>query len=245
MLQQRWAGSGFARCKNVFERWRFESWHKYHLKKSAIQRNYYEVLEWATRNSADLLHGSGRVALDVGCAHGYVVELLHGLGYEAYGCDLSTFYVRSYAKDVTDNLLVCDAQNMPFQRNCFDLIVAFELIEHLPRKTEFLEKCYAALRASGALVMTTPLGLNVLDLNGLKAKLLTKLWLGTTNVEGHVKEFRSIGEIRRALISTGFDLVKVELWWFAPIPLRLLRRYVTVRVPTFVVPHFRCVAVKS
>lgn len=243
-MLQRWAGSGIARRRSVFERWYFESWHKYHLKKSAIQRNYYEVLEWAARNSADSLRGRDKVALDVGCGHGYAVELLQALGYEAYGCDLSTFYIRSYAKRVTNNLLMCDAQNMPFRRGCFDLVVAFELIEHLSMRAEFLESCYAALRANGTLVLTTPLGINVLDLNGLRTKLLTKLWLGTTNVEGHVKEFRSAGETIRALESAGFALVKVELWWFAPIPLRLLRRYVMVRVPTFVVPHFRCVAVK-
>jgi len=239
------AGSGSARCRSDFERWYFESWHKYPLKKSAIQRNYYEVLQWAARNSAISLRGRSKLALDVGCAHGYAAGLLQRLGYEAYGCDLSSLYVRSYAKSVMENLLLCDAQNIPFRRNCFDLVVAFELIEHLPRKAEFLQSCYAALKPNGTLVMTTPLGMNVLDLNCLRVKLLTKLLLGTTNVEGHVKEFRSAGEIRRALESTGFHVIKVELWWFAPIPLRLLRRYVTVRVPTFVVPHFRCVAVKS
>ncbi len=230
---------------NSFEKWYFESWHKYPLKKSAIQRSHYEVLKWATQNPAFSLRGKGRVALDVGCGHGYTVALLKALGFEAYGCDLSTLFLKSYAKNVAENLILCDAQNMAFRKDCLDVIVAFDMVEHLTRIAEFLKSCYMALRSKGVLVITTSLGVKFLDFNGLRTSLFTKLLLGTTNVEGHVTVFRSVKELQQVLKFAGFSFIKIELWWFAPLPFQLFRRYVAVKVPTFIIPHFRCVAIKS
>ena len=83
-----------ATANSQTQKWYFEKWHEYDKKKVAIQRLYFDVLRWGMeRSNFDVLKGKGKVAVDVGSAHGYVVDLLSKLGYFACGCELSKFYI--------------------------------------------------------------------------------------------------------------------------------------------------------
>lgn len=230
-----------------FKKWYYEDWHKYHEKRSVIQQLYYDVLKWGTlRSGLNLLYGKGKVAIDVGVAHGYVIMVLNKLGYMAYGIDISKFYIYNYAKRVTNDLIICDAQALPFKQESFDLITAFELIEHLPMPLKFLSGCQRALKKGGSLLITTPNAtFKVLDLKFWRDCILGKTWFGTSNIEGHEREFRMNIEVKRMFEDVGFNEVIVETWWFAPVPPKLFRRYLTSKVPLFVIPHFRCMALKG
>jgi SAM-dependent methyltransferase len=186
------------------------------------------------------------VAIDVGSAHGYVIALLTKLGYLAYGCDLLKLYVRSYAKRMTNNLFVCDAQVLPLRQNKIDLATAFELIEHLPQYGKFLRGCYNSLRKGGVLLMTTPCSnFRNLNLKFWRDYLLGGLLFDNTNIDGHFHEFASCIELKKKLESIGFSKVIVETWWFAPIPPNVFERYFVGRLPMFMIPHLRCVAIKG
>jgi SAM-dependent methyltransferase len=200
-----------------FENWYFEVWHRYHKKRYVISCLYYDVLRWAgKRLGMDLLDGRRRKALDCGCAHGYVVSLLRGLGYDAYGVDLSYTYLHHYAKATLQNMLCCDVHSLPLRDRSFDLITAFELIEHLSRPRAFLSECARILRNQGVLIMTTPLGIKALNLDYLlRSMWLGLVWLGTGNIEGHKTEFLP-RTLRRLLESAGFSPNYVEIWWLAP-----------------------------
>ena len=125
------------------QKWYFEKWHEYQKKGYAIQSLYFDVLKWsALKSDLGLLKGKGKIAADIGSAHGYVVDLLSKLGYFACGCELSKFFIRSYAKNNAENIIECDAQVLPFEQKRIDLITAFELIEHLPKYSQFLSECY-------------------------------------------------------------------------------------------------------
>jgi SAM-dependent methyltransferase len=229
------------------QKWYFEKWHEYQKKKNAIQRLYYDVLKWGSiRSGLKLLNGKDHVAIDIGSAHGYVAALLNKLGYTAYGCDLLKFYVMSYARRMTNNLLVCDAQALPFGQSKIDLITAFELIEHLPKYTEFLSGCYNSLKKGGVLLITTPHAtFKGLNLKFWRDYALGSLLFDTHNIEGHSHEFRSRIELKEELELTGFSKVVVETWWFAPIPPTMFERYFVGKLPLFMIPHFRCVAMKA
>ncbi|MEM2226101.1 MAG: class I SAM-dependent methyltransferase, partial [Candidatus Bathyarchaeia archaeon] len=105
-----------------------------HRLKGAIQRHYLNILKWANRRSPwNVLEGNGKSALDIGCAYGFVVELLRKLGYDAKGIDLSRHAVRNHKGLMSDlDLIIGDAQELPFRRESFDLITCFETLEHLP-----------------------------------------------------------------------------------------------------------------
>jgi 2-polyprenyl-3-methyl-5-hydroxy-6-metoxy-1,4-benzoquinol methylase len=228
-------------------KWYFENWHEYQKKKDAIQRLYFDVLKWgATKSGLNLLNGKNNLAIDIGSAHGYVAALLTKLDYTAYGCDLLKSYIISYARQMTNNLLVCDAQMLPFRKNEIDLITAFEVLEHLPNYNEFLRRCYNSLKEGGVLLITTPnAALKGLDLKFWRDYTLGSLVLDTHNIEGHSHEFSSRMELKEKLELTGFSKVVVETWWFAPVPPTLFDRYFVGKLPLFMIPHFRCAAVKT
>jgi SAM-dependent methyltransferase len=226
--------------------WYFEKWHEYQKKKVAIQRLYFDVLKWGTeRSNLPLLNGNNHVAVDIGTAHGYVVDLLGKLGYSSYGCELSKLYVLKYAKKNANDLLACDAQVLPFRENKINLITAFELVEHLPRFSKFLGGCYDALKKGGALLMTTPHAtLKPLNLKFWRDYALGSLVLNNHNIDGHSHEFSSSVELKKELELKGFRRIIAETWWFAPVSPTLFNRYFVGKMPLFVIPHLRCIAIK-
>ena len=67
--------------------------------------------------------------LEVGAGDGLVIEALRGEGYDPVALDFS----KSALKFVEgDKLVLGNAVALPFQSNSFDLIVACEILEHLP-----------------------------------------------------------------------------------------------------------------
>jgi 2-polyprenyl-3-methyl-5-hydroxy-6-metoxy-1,4-benzoquinol methylase len=226
--------------------WYFEKWHEYQKKKDAIQGLYLDVLKWgAQKTGLSLLNGKSHVALDVGSAHGYVVGLLSKLGYEAHGCELSKLYISRYAKRNIGNFLACDAQRLPFTENKMDLITAFELVEHLPRFSDFLGQCFDALKEGGTLVITTPqASLKPLNLKFWRDYALGSLILNNRNIDGHSHEFASSAELKFELEKIGFRTIFAETWWFAPVSPTTFNRYFVGRLPLFVIPHLRCIAIK-
>jgi ubiquinone/menaquinone biosynthesis C-methylase UbiE len=63
--------------------------------------------------------------------------------------------------DATD--LACDAQALPFPPATFDVVVAFELMEHLPDTNKFLEEVHRVARPGGHVVVSVPFLFGVHD----------------------------------------------------------------------------------
>lgn len=225
-----------------FEKWYFEKWHSYHKKRKAIHRLYYDVLNWANKFAPfNLLCGKGKAVLDVGCAHGYTTELLASLGYDACGCDISRLYLHNYAKKVSKNLILCDAQWLPFCRESFDVILAFELLEHLQNQAFFIKRCFECLKFKGVLVLQTPVGIPSID--ALISKLYSIAISKKSNVEHHISALVNKSELVHLLELCGFTS-HIETWFLLPVNPTLFERYFPTRIPS-TVPTFRVVAVKS
>ena len=129
---------------------------KYSKREKAIKSHLLELLKWGSKNSGlNLLDGSGKSALDVGCAFGYGVSLLESLGYETIGVDVSRFGVRQAKKMMTANeFVVCDVQrNLPFKKK-FDLVICLEVLEHLQDPLKALQNMYDV--CEGIILCTTP-----------------------------------------------------------------------------------------
>lgn len=124
---------------------------------TAVKKFAFEVLLKAEELfGLELTGGIGGRAIDVGCAQGYVVELLQKLGYEACGIDVSSIVEKTQARN---SLVRASWTHMAFKKESFDLVTAFEVIEHLPNHEEVLmalSETFHVLRAGGVFIFTTP-----------------------------------------------------------------------------------------
>jgi len=121
--------------------------------------------------------------LDVGCAQGFFIYIARMKGFKVYGVETSK-RTSSFAK----NTLKLDVFNMSFEKaklkeNYFDVITAFNLIEHLENPLGFLKKCYSLLKKHGILVIATP------SLDSLHFKILGKRWECASDPAQHLYLF--------------------------------------------------------
>lgn len=94
-----------------------------------------------------------RYCLDVGCGHGYISEYLQKRGVMCIGLDVD---IKTLQANIRSLFINADAQCLPFESNVLDMILAFELLEHLPSPEKALAEFHRVLRLGGILILTTP-----------------------------------------------------------------------------------------
>lgn len=126
----------------------------------SLARSLYQgqVLAWLRRRAPQALPGNNRQALEIGCGYGYASELLAEHGYRVLGTDISPHAIeraRQELKVPGVEFAVWDAGTEQIEGQ-FDLIMALEVIEHLPDPDSALRSWAGLLRPGGVLVCTTP-----------------------------------------------------------------------------------------
>lgn len=71
--------------------------------------------------------------LDVGCGTGKLVYYLRKLGVETYGIEISKYALENAEKEVKPYLKFGDITKIPYPDNQFDLVLTYDVIEHLER----------------------------------------------------------------------------------------------------------------
>ena len=102
----------------------------------------------------------GKKVLDVGCGNAYGTALMAGYAQEIVGLDYDNDTVESNKATYKDikNLSFRQAAipPIPFDDSSFDVITAFQFIEHIEKRKEFLKECLRVLKPGGSLLVTTP-----------------------------------------------------------------------------------------
>ncbi len=104
---------------------------------------------------------SGKRVIDLGCGTGYGVDFLlkHSDPDEIIGIDIAKEaidFARTNYKNKKAKFLVADATNLPFDNHSFDLVLAFELIEHLDNPEMLVKEAKRILKKRGFFIVSTP-----------------------------------------------------------------------------------------
>lgn len=88
-------------------------------------------------------------ALEVGAGSAQMTEVIKR------SSRIDNYIVSDYAAG-NEAVLICDAQDLPFADNTFDLVTSFEVLEHIQRPHEFIEQMFRVLQPNGVAIISVP-----------------------------------------------------------------------------------------
>ena len=100
----------------------------------------------------------GQHVLDIGCGNGYGTGYIPSGGARAVvGLDLDRHAIEyAHSRGTQARYVWSDAMRLPFRRESFDVVICFEVIEHVTDGWTLLRECTRVLRNEGILICSTP-----------------------------------------------------------------------------------------
>jgi 2-polyprenyl-3-methyl-5-hydroxy-6-metoxy-1,4-benzoquinol methylase len=101
----------------------------------------------------------GRRVLDAGCGVGYGAGLLRQAGAaEVVAVDLAEAVIEVARNEVPEGVIceVADLRSLTYPDESFDLVVCFEVIEHVEEQDRVLDQLARVLRPDGLLLISSP-----------------------------------------------------------------------------------------
>jgi SAM-dependent methyltransferase len=153
-----------------------------------------------------------RTVLEIGCGTGYALKGLQATlpsaqltGSEIYVNGLS-YARRRLGTDV--DLFQMDARAIPFSEQ-FDVICAFDVIEHVDEDMEVLREMYGAVRPGGGIFLSVPQH--------------PWLWSRTDEIAYHKRRYR-INELSEKCQAAGFRIIRTTSFVTTLLPAMLAQR---------------------
>lgn len=129
-------------------------------------------LEYAPHAKRILDIGSGPgICLDTALTHGFTT---YGIEPNTENCDVMRTRGHIMLNGTLDDIKDCDRE-IGFSN--FDIVVAYETLEHSPEPEDFLLRCYDMLIPGGILVVAVPNDYNPLQLQARKTLGFPSYWL--------------------------------------------------------------------
>jgi len=179
---------------------------------------------------------SGRL-LDIGCSCGYFLEVAAAAGFDVHGLEFSASAIAAAAPAVRSRIRRVRVEDLTTGDGAFDVISAFDIIEHLTEPVEFLRRTRTLLSNNGWLVISTP------DARHWLRPLMRSRWPMLQPMQ-HVSLFT--GEaLTRALTQAGyrhitigpaFKVLSID-YLIGQLPTLNPRLYTLARAATRVLPH--------
>src|SRR6185503_17033623 len=99
----------------------------------------------------------GRRLLDVGCATGFFMEAAADEGFDVRGVEFSTVAISLARPDIRDRIVRGDVNELLSRESeTFDVVTAFDIIEHVQNPAKFLQELCEILEPGGVLAISSP-----------------------------------------------------------------------------------------
>jgi SAM-dependent methyltransferase len=100
---------------------------------------------------------AGRDVLDAGCGEGYGTALLAAVARRSVGVELvADVHAHAVAAYPEAEFVQADLCDLPLADESFDVVVSFQVIEHLPDIGRYLREIHRVMRPSGTFLCATP-----------------------------------------------------------------------------------------
>ncbi|MFO8184328.1 MAG: class I SAM-dependent methyltransferase [Candidatus Aegiribacteria sp.] len=124
-----------------------ETFEKYHHVFMKIFRRRHRDLE---------KHAKGRRLLEVGCAYGFLLDYLRDRGWDVTGVEISPLS-SSYARDRLGlDVRTGSVETADLKEGSFDAVLLLDVLEHLHRPYDTLDRIARLLAPEGVLVVQCP-----------------------------------------------------------------------------------------
>jgi len=136
------------------------------------------------------------IALDIGAAGGGNTRVLRDLGWTAVAVEYDELGA-TIARSRQVLALRGDARHLPVRSSSIDLIVAFDVLEHIEEDDTAVSEMYRALRVGGQLLVAVPAD--------------QRLWSDHDVSVGHVRRYSRDG-LELLLRAGGFEISTLTSW---------------------------------
>lgn len=159
------------------------------------EKKYYDVYFGEKLEEIKKIKSTGFL-LDVGCGPGTFLKLAQEGGFKVSGVELSNEAV-SFCKKEGLNVYHGTINSNKLRSKRFDIITAFQLLEHVQKPDKFLNGIYRRLKPNGIILLTTP------DREGIAPRILGKHWFGYYNLEHNY--YFTITSLKNLINKAGFN----------------------------------------
>jgi SAM-dependent methyltransferase len=102
------------------------------------------------RDRLSLEPSPNRKVLDFGCGRGVMVDYLHSLGYDSFGCDISTGWEKFPDSPVDRlGLISMEPYRLPYEDNTFDVVFSTSVLEHAKNQEVYFTEIHRVLKVGG------------------------------------------------------------------------------------------------
>lgn len=144
---------------------------------------------------------NGRRLLDVGCGLGYLLDVADDRGFAVQGIDYNASAVDWIGRKYTFPAVSGDF--MAYEGGPYDAVTMLDVIEHLPRPFEALEKAAALTRPGGVFALST------MDSDSLVSRLLGSRLEDFRRTREHLYFFNR-RTIRGGLERAGLEVLRID-----------------------------------
>ncbi len=147
--------------------------------------------------------------LDIGCGDGERTLLFIRNGNTVVGCDLQNCVKKTYTKFP---FIKGNGTRLPFHDEQFDLVISFDVMEHIEDDVVFLSEIHRVLRKDGKILLGTPnrerLSHKLLKLVGKRVGYPLILASNCIHIREYIKS-----ELEDKFFKTGFRNIRSHSLW--------------------------------